>query len=94
MQAPDGGLWPGRVANPLAAQSEPGITPPPAGCQPHQAPDWPQIQAHRHQQQQQDSIRQCFLFTNHLLLCVRAKDGKLHLLEVSLIRRNIRRAAT
>lgn len=28
-------------------------------------------------------IRQCFLFTNHLLLCTRTKDGKLHLLEVS-----------
>lgn len=29
-------------------------------------------------------IRQCFLFTNHLLLCTRTKDGKLHLLEVSV----------
>lgn len=28
-------------------------------------------------------IRQCFLFTNHLLLCTRTKDGKLMLLEVS-----------
>lgn len=51
---------------------------------------------HQHHQQQQqlqlqqhsavqtkELIRQCFLFTNHLLLCTRTKDGKLHLLEVS-----------
>lgn len=28
-------------------------------------------------------LRHCFLFTNHLILCVRSKDGKLQLLEVS-----------
>lgn len=28
-------------------------------------------------------VRQCFLFTNHLLLCTRTKEGKLELLEVS-----------
>lgn len=28
-------------------------------------------------------VRQCFLFTNHLLLCTRTREGKLHLLEVS-----------
>lgn len=28
--------------------------------------------------------RHCFLFTNYLLLCVRTKDGKLQLLEVSV----------
>lgn len=32
-------------------------------------------------------IRQCFLFTNHLLLCTRTKDGKLHPLEVSSLTR-------
>ncbi|KAG9510756.1 Ras-specific guanine nucleotide-releasing factor 2, partial [Fragariocoptes setiger] len=26
-------------------------------------------------------VRQCFLFTNHLLLCTRTKDGKLHLVQ-------------
>lgn len=30
-------------------------------------------------------VRQCFLFTNHLLLCTRTKDGKLRLLDVSII---------
>lgn len=29
-------------------------------------------------------VRQCFLFTNHLLLCTRTKDGKLRLLDVSI----------
>lgn len=36
-------------------------------------------------QNTKELIRQCFLFTNHLLLCTRTKDGKLHLLEVSII---------
>lgn len=45
---------------------------------------------HHHNQAHCDSqakelVRQCFLFTNHLLLCTRTKDGKLHLLEVSLM---------
>lgn len=35
-------------------------------------------------QNTKELIRQCFLFTNHLLLCTRTKDGKLHLLEVSI----------
>lgn len=33
--------------------------------------------------QTKELIRQCFLFTNHLLLCTRTKEGKLRLLEVS-----------
>lgn len=36
-----------------------------------------------HSYQSKELVRQCFLFTNHLLLCTRTKDGKLHLLEVS-----------
>lgn len=28
-------------------------------------------------------VRQCFLFTNHMLLCTRSTNGKLHLIEVS-----------
>lgn len=33
--------------------------------------------------QSRELVRQCFLFTNHLLLCTRTKEGKLRLLEVS-----------
>lgn len=36
-----------------------------------------------HGEQTKELIRQCFLFTNHLLLCTRTKDGKLRLLDVS-----------
>lgn len=32
---------------------------------------------------ERDVVRQCFLFTNHMLLCTRASNGKLHLAEVS-----------
>jgi len=31
-----------------------------------------------------DVVRQCFLFTNHMLMCTRASNGKLHLAEVSI----------
>jgi hypothetical protein len=30
-------------------------------------------------------IRQCFLFTNHLLLCNRASNGKLNMVEVRIL---------
>lgn len=36
-----------------------------------------------HDKTAKELVRQCFLFTNHLLLCTRTKDGKLRLLEVS-----------
>lgn len=39
--------------------------------------------ASNHDGQTRELIRQCFLFTNHLILCTRTKDGKLRLLEVS-----------
>lgn len=32
---------------------------------------------------ERDVVRQCFLFTNHMLLCTRASNGKLHLTEVN-----------
>lgn len=30
-------------------------------------------------------VRQCYLFTNHMLLCNRTSAGKLHLVEVSVV---------
>lgn len=39
----------------------------------------------QHDSQTKELVRQCFLFTNHLLLCTRTKDGKLRLLEVSCV---------
>jgi len=49
--------------------------------------EWTNQQQHHHQAHHSHSskelVRQCFLFTNHLLLCTRTKEGKLRLLEVS-----------
>jgi hypothetical protein len=41
------------------------------------------ITGHGNDSQAKELVRQCFLFTNHLLMCTRTKDGKLRLLEVS-----------
>lgn len=43
-------------------------------------------QHHRHSSK--ELVRQCFLFTNHLLLCTRTKEGKLRLLDVSILARS------
>ncbi|RWS29802.1 ras-specific guanine nucleotide-releasing factor 1-like protein [Leptotrombidium deliense] len=34
---------------------------------------------------EKEIVRQCFLFTNHMLLCTRATNGKLNLVEVSCV---------
>lgn len=33
---------------------------------------------------EKEVVRQCYLFTNHMLLCTRTSAGKLHLVEVKI----------
>lgn len=37
---------------------------------------------------EKEVVRQCFLFTNHMLLCNRDSNGKLNMIEVRLVRLN------
>ncbi|GFY37855.1 ras-specific guanine nucleotide-releasing factor 2 [Trichonephila inaurata madagascariensis] len=41
------------------------------------------LQRARMGKRETEVVRQCFLFTNHMLLCTRSTNGKLHLIEVS-----------
>lgn len=48
-----------------------------------QPAEGPQASGQNADGQPRELVRQCFLFTNHLLLCTRTKEGKLELVEVS-----------
>lgn len=55
-----------------------------------QATSWPNSMSNANN----NLIRQCFLFTNYLLLCSRTKDGRLKLLDVSTFDKNIESGTT